>query len=262
MRDQYDYGILGVGEIGAAIVTGLCAGAGEAPAILLSPRNAERAAALAATFPSVAVAPDNQSVVTRSTAVVVSVRPKDSHAVLGGLAFRPGQAVISLMAGVPVGELAPLVAPARDIARAIPLPPVARRAGVTPVHPGTAAARALFDRLGGSSDVADAAAFEAMSTATGTVAAHLRYVAAVSEWLSGQGVAPREAERYVRSVFANLAEELGDGHGDLDELARAHATPGGINERFRAMLDDAGVFNAVSRSLQAVYDQLQAEQGR
>jgi hypothetical protein len=33
-----------------------------------------------------------------------------------------------------------------------------------------------------------------------------------------------------------VAEELGGDGGDLDELARAHATPGGINERFRAML--------------------------
>ena len=42
MLDRYDYGILGVGEIGAAIVTGLCQGADDAPRILLSPRNAER----------------------------------------------------------------------------------------------------------------------------------------------------------------------------------------------------------------------------
>lgn len=258
MLDRYDYGILGVGEIGAAIVTGLCQGADDAPGILLSPRNAERAADLAGRFPSVAVAPDNQSLVTRSATLVLSIRPQDSRAVLGGLTFRPDQAIVSLMAGIPAAELAPLVAPARDIARAVPLPPVARRAGVTPVFPGTAAARALFDRLGGAAEVDQAGAFEAMSAATGTVAAHLRYVAAVSEWLSGQGVAPAQAERYVRAIFANVAQELGDGHGDLDELARAHATPGGINERFRAMLDDAGVFATVSRSLQVIYDRLRA----
>lgn len=258
MLDRYDYGILGVGEIGAAIVTGLCQGADDAPRILLSPRNAERAAALAARFPSVAVAPDNQSLVTRSTTLVLAIRPQDSRAVLGGLAFRPDQAIVSLMAGIPAAELTLLVAPARDIARAIPLPPVARRAGVTPVYPGTAAARVLFDRLGGAAAVDQAGAFEAMAAATGTVAAHLRYVAAISAWLGGQGVAPPQAERYVRAIFANMAQELGGGHGDLDELARAHATPGGINERFRAMLEDAGVFATVSRSLQVIYDQLRA----
>jgi pyrroline-5-carboxylate reductase len=254
--DQYGYGIVGVGEIGTAIVTGLCEDVADAPQILLSPRNAERAAALASRYPSVSVAPDNQSVASRCAVVVLSVRPKDSRAVLGGLTFRPGQAIISVMAGVPDDELASLVAPARDIARAIPLPPVGRRAGITPVHPGTAAARALFDRLGGASDVEDAHAFEAMSAATGTIAAHLRYVAAISGWLGDQGVAPDEAERYVRSIFASVAEDLGRDHGGLDELARAHATPGGINERFSAMLEQAGVFDTVGRSLQGIYSQL------
>jgi pyrroline-5-carboxylate reductase len=38
------YGIIGVGAIGAAIVTGLCDGVQDAPQIVLSPRNASRAA--------------------------------------------------------------------------------------------------------------------------------------------------------------------------------------------------------------------------
>jgi pyrroline-5-carboxylate reductase len=72
MLDRYDYGILGVGEIGAAIVTGLCADVDDAPRILLSPRNARRSADLAARYPSVSVAPDNQSVASRSAVVVLS----------------------------------------------------------------------------------------------------------------------------------------------------------------------------------------------
>jgi pyrroline-5-carboxylate reductase len=80
------------------------------------------------------------------------------------------------------------------------LPPVARRAGITPVLPGTAAARGLFSRLGGVSVVEEPGAFDAMSAASGTVAAHLRYVATVSAWLSDQGVAPDQAARYVRSI--------------------------------------------------------------
>jgi pyrroline-5-carboxylate reductase len=224
--NEYDYGVLGVGEIGAAIVTGLCQDVDAAPRILLPPRSAERAAALAARFPSVSVAADNQALASRCSALVLSIRSKDASLILGGLAFRPDQAIISVMAGVPGDELASLVAPARDIARAIPLPPVGRRAGITPVHPGTQASRALFDRLGGSSDIAEAGAFEAMSTATGTIATNLRYLATISEWLCV-------------SVFANAAEDLGAGDGDLEGLARAHATPGGLNERFSALLEAA-----------------------
>jgi pyrroline-5-carboxylate reductase len=256
--NEYDYGVLGVGEIGAAIVTGLCQDVDGAPRILLSPRNADRAAALAARFPSVSVAPDNQSLASRCSALVLSVRPKDARTILGDLTFQPDQAIISVIAGVPDDELAALVAPARDIARAIPLPPVGRRAGITPVHPGTVAARALFDRLGGSIDVEDAGAFEAMSVATGTIAAHLRYLATISGWLGDQGVAREQATRYVSSVFADVADDLRESDGDLDGLARAHATPGGLNERFRGLLEGAGAFETVSQSLQAIYDKLQA----
>jgi pyrroline-5-carboxylate reductase len=256
--DEYDYGILGVGEIGTAIVTGLCEGVDDAPRILLSPRNAGRSAELAARYPSVSTAPDNQTVIDDCATIVLSVRPADGRALLGGLAFRSGQAVVSAMAGVPNDELASLLAPARDIARAIPLPPVSRRAGITPVHPGTAAARALFGRLGGASDTDDPGAFEAMSAATATIAAHLRYLTTISAWLSAHGVAREQAARYVRSIFASTAEDLGSSPANLDQLARAHATPGGLNERLAAMLAEAGVFKAVIASLDAIYDELQA----
>jgi pyrroline-5-carboxylate reductase len=256
--DGYDLGVIGVGEIGAAIVTGLCEGTGDAPRILLSPRSAGRAAALAARYPSVTVAPDNQAVADRCAVVVLAVRPADAAAVLGGLNFRAEQAVVSLLAGVPHAELGPLVAPATDIARAIPLPPVSRRAGVTPVHPGTAAALALFGRLGSAVEVDDPGAFDAMSVATGTVAAYLRYVATVSGWLSDQGVPAGQAERYVRSVFAGLADDLIDGTRNLERLAGEHATPGGINERFRVMLEQDGVFRVVRQSLQDIYEGLTA----
>ena len=245
---MHAYGVLGVGEIAGAMVTGLCEGVDDAPTVLLSPRNAERSAALAARYPSVAVAADNQAVVDGCTTLVLSLRPQDARAILGELRFRPGQPVISVMAGVSLGELA---AAGGEPARAIPLPPVARREGVTPVHPGGEAARELFDRLGGAVAVEDARAFEAMSVASGTISAHLRYLAAIADWLAGHGVPPAEASRYVASIFAGVGQ--GD---DLAELARSYATPGGINERFAALLDEAAVFDVVDRSLDAVLDGL------
>ena len=73
------------------------------------------------------------------------------------------------MAGVPVKTLQRLVAPATDVARVIPLPSVARREGITPVHPPSAAAVALFDFW--ADGVADGKAFEAFSASTATIRA-------------------------------------------------------------------------------------------
>ena len=69
------YGVLGVGSIATAIVIRLCDGVVEPPEIVLSPRNAERAADLAAQLPSVRVATDNQQVVDGCDVVVVCLLP-------------------------------------------------------------------------------------------------------------------------------------------------------------------------------------------
>jgi len=61
------YGVLGVGALATAIVTGLCEGVAEPPAVVLSPRNARAAAALAARHATVAVATDNQAVLDGAT---------------------------------------------------------------------------------------------------------------------------------------------------------------------------------------------------
>ena len=77
-------GIIGVGEIASAIVEGACAG-DDHPNFFLSPRNAERSAALAAKFNRVEVCESNQVVVDRSELVILAVLPQQTEAVLAEL---------------------------------------------------------------------------------------------------------------------------------------------------------------------------------
>lgn len=246
------YGILGVGAIAAAIVAGLCEGVAEPPPVVLSPRNAERAASLAARLPSVRVATGNQEVVDTSDVVVICVLPADAPDVLAGLKFRGDQAVVSAVAGLAVAHLAELVAPASDVARSIPLPAVATRGSMTPVHPATPASTGLFDRLGGSLVVDDETAYESVSAASATVAAHFRYLGTIADWLTDRGVPGAEARRYVADTFAALSDELLTPAADFATLARAHTTPGGLNEQFARSLDEAGVYDDVRAGLNAV----------
>jgi pyrroline-5-carboxylate reductase len=250
------HGVLGVGSIAASIVTGLCDGVPKPPQVVLSPRNAARAADLASRHPSVRVAPDNQAVVDESDLVIICVLPQQAAEVLPGLRFRADHAVVSAMAGVSVAQLRRLVAPATDVARSIPLPAVASRGSVTPVHPATHAATQLFARLGGSMEVADEVAYESVAAASATVAAHLRYLATIADWLSGHGVAPADARRYVAQTFAALSDELDSPTLDLDVVAGAHATPGGLNEQFAHDLEVAGTYDAVRAGLDAVLARL------
>jgi pyrroline-5-carboxylate reductase len=251
------YGVLGVGAIGAAIVTGLCENVDDAPQVLLSPRNAGIAADLAERFATVDVAADNQAVVDGAPVVIVCVRPQVAHTVLAELRFPADRVVVSTMAGVPVKTLQRLVAPATDVARVIPLPSVARREGITPVHPPNAAATALFDRLGETVELADVKAFDAFSASTATIAAHFAYLNTIAAWLESQEIPAPAARRYVASMFAGLAEPTRSGE-PFEQLAREYVTSGGINEQFLSGLEQDGTFEHVSIGLQRVLDRLNA----
>jgi pyrroline-5-carboxylate reductase len=250
-----DYGVIGVGAIAEAIVIGCCDGVEAPPSLMLSPRNAAKAHALAERYTTVAVAPDNQAVLDGAPVVLLCVRPQVARETLAGLRFRPDQVVISLIAGITIDELGEIVAPATEIVRCIPLPSVARRADTTPIHPPHPVAKALFARLGEPIDVPDARAFDGFAVASATVAAHFAYLRAISEWLEPLGIARDDAQRYMAAVFAGLGPILERDH-DFEHLARGHATVGGINEQFLRTLTEAGVYDDVRAGLDRVLARL------
>ncbi|HEV8331849.1 MAG TPA: NAD(P)-binding domain-containing protein [Steroidobacteraceae bacterium] len=250
------YGIVGVGAIATAIVTGLCERVPDAQRIVLSPRNAERVADLASRFPTVRVARSNQEVIDESSVVLLCLRPQDARSVLPDLKFSAHQEIVSAMAGIQIATLRELVAPAQNIARVIPLPSVATREGATPVFPPTAAAKALFDQLGTAIEIPNERAFEATSASTATIAAHFAYLNAICRWLIAQGVSEMAARQQVAATFAGLAPQLRGHVADFAEGARDHATPGGTNEQFLGILEQARVFDAVETGLNRVLERL------
>jgi pyrroline-5-carboxylate reductase len=255
-----DLGIVGVGAIAEAIVTGLCEGDDPPTSIHLSPRTAARTSRLAARYPSVQVADGNHAVVERADVVLLCVRPQDAPAALSDLTFRARQAVISVMAGIPLDALRALVGPPEVLVRAIPLPAVARRAGLTAIHPPHEVARAIFDPLGGVIAVDAERALDALSASTATIAAHVSYLDTVSRWLADRGIPEADATRYVAAVFGGLSGTLlGTQPKDFGTLADEYATAGGLNEQFLAALRRAGTFDVVDRALDDVARRLHGE---
>jgi pyrroline-5-carboxylate reductase len=150
-----EIGVLGVGAIAEAIVTGLGDDYLRKTPVLLSPRSRSRATALAERFPALKVAADNQDLIDRSRTVLLCVRPQHAGSTFEGLEFAADQRVISLVASISLEQMRQWVAPARVLARAIPLPAVARREGLTAIHPPEPRTRDLFNHLGGTLDVDD-----------------------------------------------------------------------------------------------------------
>jgi len=209
-------------------------------------------------YPSVQVGDSNQAVVEQANVVLLCVRPQDASSVVSDLAFRADQVVISVIAGISIAALRPLVAPAEVITRAVPLPEVATRTGLTAIHPDDEVARAIFDPLGGVIAVDEERGFGTLSASTATIAAHLTYLDTISNWLADRGIRQAEATRYVAGVFGSLSGTLLDPRAnDFGSLAAEVATPGGFNEQFLAALRRAGTFEAVDRALDEVAHRLE-----
>ena len=248
------YGVLGVGAIAKAIVTGLCADVADPPTIVLSPRGTATSAELAARFATTRVASGNQAVLDAADVVLVCL-PVARADLLGELTWRPEHVVVSATAALGMPRLLELVAPATTACRCVPMPPVADRAGLTAVHPPLEQARAVFDRLGGTLEVDDVAAYESLSATSATLAGFFEYLATQSRWLEHRGIAADDARRYVAATYAGAIGQLRGDEG-FAELAGEYATPGGVNEQVARELRDAGAFEALRRALEGAHGRL------
>lgn len=250
-------GFIGTGNIAAAVVSGLCASDRPPARVLLSPRNADKAAALAAAFAQVAVADDNQAVIDGSDTVVLAVRPQVAREVLAPLAFRAEQEVVSLLALTPLETAREMVAPARRVVRALPLPSCARRLGPVVVYPAEPAAMDLFARVGAVLAAGDEREFNVLWSLTALIAPYFALIAEGAGWAANAGVAPATAGTYLTAMFhalSVLAAEVRD--GDFDPLIREAATPGGLNEQALGAIRAAGGYAAFLAALDSILARL------
>jgi len=261
-----DVGFVGCGTLSAAIVRGLLT-ADAAPfinTIYVSPRNREKAQALATDFPGrVVVAADNQSVVDKSTYVFLAVRPQVCDGIVPLLKFRDDHKVISLMASVPFAKLEVMCNVDQSIlARACPVPSVSTRRGTTlVVGEGDSGrfAKEVFDFLGGAVVVSTEKEMDLLMTVPCMMGPYYEQQRRFVLWLKRQGVDEHSAANYTARVYHMYASDVlarcDEGVRGLAELVDEQ-TPGGINENNIRKLEGAGFYDAQDTVLDATYDRL------
>ncbi len=256
-------GFIGTGNIASAVVAGLCASPAPPGKVLVSPRGAEKAFALAAAFPTVEVAPDNQAVVDGSTTVVLAVRPQDAKRILAPLRFRAGQRVISLLALTPLETARELVAPAGAagaagaIVRALPLPSCAERLGPIVVYPGEPWAMAFFAPIGTPLAAAEERELNVLWAMTALIAPYFALIAAGAGWAVNAGVAAPTAGTYLATMFHALSTlAVRAPGGDFEALVAEAMTPGGLNQQALNEIRAAGGFEAFLAALDAILARL------
>lgn len=229
----------------------------------VSPRNAEKAAALAAAFPQVCVAKNNQEVVDGSDVVVLAVISQVARETIGALQFRAGQRVISLMGLFSLSVVKDLVAPASRVCRAVPLPPVAR--GTCPIVqcPPDPEVKCLLGRIGTVIEVPDEAQLNDLTAVTSLMAPFYAWLAQIQAWLKGRGVNDEIASRYVSALFHGLSLDVVDvGAEGFEAIVSNSQTPGGLNEEALDRLRDTGWYDEIDRVLDAILARLERSPAR
>ena len=236
----------------SAIVRGLCTLPLPPPKIVLSPRGAEKAAALKSEFGSIiSVAASNQEVVDQSDVVFLGVLPKQMEEVARGLNFRQQQTVCSLASTTPMALLHECCAPvpSDQIVRAIPLPPVAKHRGATVMTPQHPALSRLFDALGTCVPVPSEELLKKMLPVSCLMGQFYAQQRLTQQWLMQQGVDAAEASKWTGAVFHCISYDTASaGPHTFQELVDEQ-TPGGLNEQVVRELTEAGMYTAMSDSL-------------
>jgi len=253
-------GLVGVGTIGSAVVRGLCScpdAQTQLASVVISPRGAEKAAALQKEFPDlIRIAADNQAVVDSSDCVIIAVLPKQTEEVLQQLKFRPEQSVLSLVATLSVPRLRELSAPASECAKACPLPAVARRQGATILVPPLPVGKAIFDRLGTCVTSDTEEQFSKLQVCSCFMGDFYKRQLVMQEWLVNQGVPKVSAASWVGASFTTYAADTANAGPTTFETLVHEQTPGGLNEMVWKQQDADGVYKATQRSMDAVVKRL------
>jgi pyrroline-5-carboxylate reductase len=238
-------GCIGVGKIVGAIVEGLCTSGADAPEIFLSPRNAEKSAALAARYAMVTRLESNQAVLDHSDIVIIALRPAVALEILGGIRFDRRHIVVSLIPLLKDADLLPAVAPAGEVSRAIPLPSVIHHNCPIPLFRAGEAVTTLFSRIGQPLPVADERQLHALWTLTGLITPFYEQLGALSEWTIAHGVDRATADIYIADMFESLSYMAQQSAPiDFAVLAQHAATPNGMNEQAGREIRDSGAHAA------------------
>jgi pyrroline-5-carboxylate reductase len=250
-------GFVGTGVITQAIVTGLVRMDAPFDSIMLSKRNAQTAASLAALDARIRVCDSNQAVLDGSDVVCLAIRPQIANDVLAELKFSTAHHMISFVAGMNMAELEKHISRVKRIVRAIPLPAVADGLGSTALYPQDEVAHGLFSLLGAAVEVENEHQFDCLSAATATMASFYAVLEAQAQWLVQQGLAYDKARAFLAAYSLGLAHGGKAHKGSFDDLVSQSMTPGGINEQVHHELLANGNYPQYQRALTRVLDRIE-----
>ncbi|TPE49461.1 pyrroline-5-carboxylate reductase [Maribrevibacterium harenarium] len=250
-------GIIGTGVISAACVNGLMKSNAPFEQILVSKRSESISFALAKEYSTVEILDNNQEIIDKSDIVMLAVRPQDAEYALAPLCFTPDKQIISLIATFHHQKLKNLLGNDLTICRAIPLPFVAERVGVTALYPSNEIAEKIFNYLGEVVVAENEEEFDRYAIASSTMGIYFETLSTLSDWIIAQGTPSQNAQKYFAGLFNGLTKTaLKNSNLPFDSQISKHCTPGGLNEQAVTVFRENGGHEALKQSLLSIQKRL------
>jgi len=253
--DFMKIGIIGTGIIASAVVRGFCIKK-TGHSFFLSPRNAQKAAALADEFANVTVCISNQEVINRSDWIFICLHKKDFNA-LNELSYRGDLKIINMSAEMKLPELKRIVGNTALLAHVIPLPFIAAGFGPLLVYPEIAEVGKLFEPVSTVHYAHSQKDVHTLQIVTGLMSAYNLLLNEIVRFSDEQGLEHDVSVKFLCSLFGSLCQRAAD-IPDCDLIELAHEmTPGGYNEQAMNELKDNGAIGAWRTALDRLMARLQ-----
>jgi pyrroline-5-carboxylate reductase len=238
--------IIGVGNMGEAVLAGLLK-AGHAPAdVLAGVRRPERATAVAETYGVAAVDPAEAA--ERAEVLVLGVKPYQVVDLLGGLPLRAGQLVVSLAAGLTTAAIEAALPAGIGVVRVMPNTPSLVGEGMSVIAGGATASaeqvtltESLMAAVGAVATVPESQ-LDAAAAISGSGPAYVFYVAeALVEAGVHLGLPRAVATQLVTQTLVGSSLMLRE-TGEHPAVLRENVTsPGGTTAAALRVLENAGL---------------------
>lgn len=253
-------GIIGTGHFAGYLIEGF-AKAGNCAPLQLYSRTRARAERIAATHPDARVCASAQQAIEGASVIIVATRPGDVAAALAGLVFSSDQVVVSVAAGLKLGDLQRMIGEAGAV-RALPISCAAINKSPIVMMPENAAARAVFAPLGRIHILRSEDQFTAGTALVGAFYALIfPLMDQMAQWAADQGIAPDMARALVvETVEGAAGMAMRDKDRSFAEIWASLAVPGGISERGKKALDEAGGLTAWSAAMEAITRKLEGRE--
>jgi pyrroline-5-carboxylate reductase len=261
--DERRIAILGAGQIGEALLTGLLStGWREPDEIVATVRREERAKELAERH-GVRATTSNPEAVNGAAMIVIAVKPQDFDTLLGeiGGILSPEQTVLSIAAAVPTTAIEERIAAGVPVLRAMPNTPATVHEGVAGLCAG---AHAGDEHLALAEDVllhvgrvvqVPERYMDAVTAVSGSGPAYFALLAeAMIEAGILLGLSREDTTELVVQTMLGTAKLLRDEKMHPVELREMVTSPGGTTIRAIRELEQAGVRAAFLNAIQAAMD--------